>query len=348
MPDCITNMIDTINGERGLLTNYLNHSTYTDLSATWLYILSTALSFQYEERDIYDKDLFGVEFGLNDTLVNIIMGVLEDEWNLMDPELKHEHPILAPFLNDIKRSWRHHPNDIEELMFHISNLALFVMNYLERYHFYHSPDSDSVRDDIKYFDDMVIYPLRYHLIRAAYWAVNFSDYDYDEVNKMKKHDVFVLYSFFDLYSHSIANAQEYPRQFEKSLRYRAHMDDHMYECLLQYTDMYDVLIPPLMEGPYAVEIMLEKMSPQVLASILKKIYPHQDTDGETFLHFLAKRHIPSFTQLFSHCTELWRTNNNRGLTPMAEIFSRRYLKERELNLLFDVVSHNSHYFALLC
>ena len=347
MPDCITNMIDTINGERGLLTNYLNTSTYTDLTAKWLYVLSTALSFQYEERDMYDNDLFGVEFGLNDTSVNIIIDVLEYEWNNMDPELKHEHPILAPFLNDIKRSWCCHPNDIEELMFHISKLALFVMNHLDWYPSDHSPDSDSDQAVIKYFDDMVIHPLIRHLVRAAYWAVNFSDYDYDEVNKMKKHDVFVLYSFFDLYPHSIANAQEYPRQFENSLRYRAHMDDHMYECLLQYKDMYDVLIPTLMEGRYAVEIMLEKMSPQVLASILKNIYPHQDMHGETFLHFLAKRHIPSFRQLFSHCTELWRITNNRGLTPMAEIFSRRYLREEEPDLLFNVVSHNSHYFALL-
>ena len=95
---------------------------------------------------------------------------------------------------------------------------------------------------MKQFDDKVIRPMKDALISAAFTIINSSNYGYDEENMMDTSDVSVLYPVFDLFDYSITVTGVDPQKFEKSLRYRASMDDRPYDCLLGFKDIQARLI----------------------------------------------------------------------------------------------------------
>ena len=168
---------------------------------------------------------------------------------------------------------------------------------------------------------------------------------------MDLHQVKVLYSVFDLYKYSI---YQEPELFEKSLKYRSSMDEFTFDCLMEYKEVQHVLNYGHDWNNYAIEDMLEQMSPSVLTRILLNVFSGQkNKQGETFLHVLARLLKPYyvasiFAVLFPHCTALHNVRDNRGLTPMAVVFFDTLNGWPDsLNFLYELVSASPDYFASL-
>ncbi len=349
-------MIDRLK-DNGRITDYLlPFQSYTHFSSQWLFIASTALSFQFHEErhnEFIDNDLFGGEFGLNDILVLKLKDVVEREWYFMEPEMTQVN-VLKDCLNDIKSAWYCSPNDFEKLMHYISKLAKKVFLHIAQIE-----GQDNIhfqQDTVKHFDDTVICPLIDAFVSEAFSILNFSNYGYEQENQMDTWDVIVLYSVFDIYQYSITVSGNDPKKFEKSLRYRASFDDHLFNCLLEFKDIQWKLNPPCYGqwDNYAIDQMLEQMSPSIVAGILKNVFPHQDTEsGETFLHVIARTRVLCFDDLFPFCPEFHSIRDGNGLTPMALAFSEdlhlssEWFSDEEPCPFYKIVSNNSAYFAAL-
>ena len=365
MPLYLSVMIAKIDEDDRITDAFPDIFGYTDQSAKWLFLVSTALSFQFiEERsdNMIDNDLFGYsagEFGLSYPVAQALCDVLYDEWKSIKPALT-QVKSLEKFLNDIKRSWWDYNKDLECHMYYISKLAEEVIWQISDF----TDDSDNdlasdtefLENGVKKFDNEVIQSLNLALVSTASWIINDSNYGYDHVFEMDLHDVKVLYSLFDLYKYSI---YQEPELFERSLQYRASMDEITFDCLLEYKEVHHVLNPCRDQDNYAIEDMLEQMSPSVLARILLNVFFGQtNSNGGTFLHVLATNKPLCFAQLFPHCKEIYFHEDHSRQTPMGLLlgfFSSldRWLvwsklsRRIELDLLYELVSACPDYFASL-
>ena len=353
MPLYLSVMIAKIDEDDRITDAFPDIYGYTDQSACWLFLVSTALSCQIEERfdNMIDNDLFGFsagEFGLSYPVAQALCDVLYDEWKSIKPELT-QVKSLESFLNDIKRSWWHYNKDLECHMYYISKLAAEVIWQISDF----TDDSDNdlandtefLENGVKKFDDEVIQSLKLALVSTAFWIINDSNYGYDHVFEMDLHDVKVLYSIFDLYKYSI---YQEPELFERSLQYRASLDEITFDCLLEYKEVHHVLNPCRDQDNYAIEDMLEQMSPSVLARILLNVFRGQtNSNGGTFLHVLAKNKRLCFAQLFPHCKEIYFHEDHSRQTPMGLLLGRKLPRRIELDLLYELVSACPDYFAAL-
>ena len=338
-----------------------NYSRFlTKISAPWLFTVSTALSFEYEEefsRNQLDYlQLFGcAEFALTPQICDHLRHTIEHVFNQMTPEMT-QIDILWKQLEDIKCSWLNSPNDFARHMKYIAVLAKEVMSAFNWYEWVLRIKNFNQFDHEQYhllqrFDSEVIGLVRYNLTSAAYDIVNNSNYGKGGPKMIEASDIFILYFVFDIFPHSITVARSDPEKFANSLMYRTKFDSHVYDCLLELTGLQEVITGKTNFGHLAIDDMLNNLGASLLARILLWVYSDvlDPENGDTFLHLLlSKKCTRAFIELFPHCEELWAITNSSSLTPMGFFFHLNGPPfHTDLNILFQCVSHNADFFASL-
>ena len=334
----IHQLINLINEDGGILTALPQHNgsvaeNITKDTADWLFIVSTALSFEGQEGGL-SHDVLGFRsvFELTDGIVQKFLFAIEHVFNqlrtpFIDPI---EDELLKQAIDNVRWSWWDQRNYFERHMWYISILAKEVIwdVHWNTQTILDEDDEDDEEDilECKKFADGAIGALKESLIITAFDILNQADYQYDHSYKMDSWDVSILYNLFDLYRHSISVAEIDPIKFEKSLQYRTKFDEYPFDCLLgPYNELHDRFPPPLHtrhDCDYPLVDMLSHLSPPVLSRILLNVFPNRDDfDGATFLHRLAVRHKHAFLELFPHCSELWFSHDHEGYTPMARFFT---------------------------
>ncbi len=372
-------LIDLLDGEGEMISSAFPQ--YSDSyvacltvdTADWLYIVSTALSFQGQGGGLAD-DLLGFrsEFNLTDGIVQKFLFAIEHSFMQSSKPFIDaiEGVQLRGAIDDVRWSWWDQCNFFERHMHYISILAeevIWDVHWNSEKILDEDSDEDSdedmEEDNVHSYDfaQVVIKAFKDTLISTAFGIINEVDYKHDHVYKMDSWDVSILYTLFDLYPYSISVAETDPFKFEKSLQYRAKLDEHPYDCLDGYKELHDMFIYPTPRSKVqAIDDMLYQLSPPVLSRILKNVFPYIEPDRATFLHHLAENHHIAFATLFPYCRELWFVSNNRGLTPMLLFLFRaacyRHLDEyhvpyegcsSSLDLIFHVVACNPEYFTSL-
>ena len=202
---------------------------------------------------------------------------------------------------------------------------------------------------------------------TAYDILNKVDYKFDHVFKLDSLNKSILYVLFGVFPHRISVARCDPINFEKSLYYRSYFDFDVFDCLFEYNDIHNKLLSQdIKYHRYAINDMLVQFPPPALTCILIRVYPWPNHDGSTFLHVLADKNPFAFTQIFPHCEVFWSSRDSDGLTPMAWLFLNDPHRDRDdgpfiippkytkyegdveqIDLLFDILSCNSNFFASL-
>ena len=374
----IHQLINLINEDGRILTalpetNDRFAACLTKDTADWLFIVSTALSFEGQEGGL-SHDVLGFRsvFELTDGIVQKFLFAIEHVFNqLRTPFIDSiEDELLRQAIDNVRWSWWDRRNYFERHMYYISILAEEVIRDVH-WNTQTILDEDDEEDivECKKIADGAISALKESLIITAFDILNQADYQYDHSYKMDSWDVSILYNLFDLYRHSISVAKIDPIKFEKSLQYRTKFDEDPFDCLLgPYNEFHDRFLPPFhtryedCDDP--LEDLLSHLSPPVLSRILLNVFPNRDDfDGATFLHRLAVRHKLAFLELFPHCSELWFSHDHQGDTPMARFFIaskwsgvcdtlcyHTYYRDHcysKLDVMFLVVSRNPVFFALL-
>ena len=364
--DTISHLCDLIDNNyrisKYLKLNHLKErkSDY-DYPAEWMYLLSFALSFErFVEK--FDMDLFG-DFKLSNGVAQKLLATMEHVFHQSWPQIitGTDRQWLKKEIEDLRRSWLSRSDDyqlyFQRQMHYLSKLTHTIV-YQVDWHLATPNEKKAAENDVL---DLI-----HALVTTAYDIINHANYEFDHTYKMDRDNVEILYLVFGLFPHSISTAGLDLNKFQKSLRFRSEFDIYVFDCLFEYKEIHDLILPHGYRfHPHAIDDMLVQVSPSDLVQILMKVYPKPNRDGETFLHVLAFRNKFAFAKLFPFCTDLWKARNSYGLTPMAVLFLDNpyngwhedgrcssppsytdYGREVSMNdLLFDVVSDNSNYFA---
>ncbi len=371
----IRQLIDLLN-EDGRISTALPETSdsfaecLTKDTADWLFIVSTALSFEGQEGGL-SHDVLGFRsvFELTDGIVQKFLFAIEHVFHQLRTQFidSIEDELLRRAIDNVRWSWWDRRNFFERHMHYISILAEEVIRDVH-WNTQTILDEDDEEHNVesKKFADGAIRALKESLIITAFDILNQADYQYDHAYKMDSSDVSILYNLFDLYRHSISVAEIDPIKFEKSLQYRTKFDEYPLDCLLgPYHELHD-RFPTFSirhDCDYPLVDMLSHLSPPVLSRILLNVFPNPvNPDGATFLHIFAVQHNLAFLELFPHCSELWFSYDHEGYTPMGlftvtigwivcptlcDHTSYRDHCRCTLDVIFIVVSRNSDYFALL-
>ena len=328
----------------------------------WLYLVSHALSFEwwryddeFDDDHSFDPELFGrdlktfkLSYGVAQSLLSTMHHVFYEIW----PQITTV-TWLEPEIQDFKWSLSNNHDKFERHMHYLCRLT----NKLVHETHWHSllPDGTFI------IENEVLMDLKDYIVSTAYDIINDVEYKEDNARyQMDSDQVSVLYLLFGLFRHSISVARLDLIKFERSLRYRSKIDTVTFECLFDYREIHDIILRRYIGyHSHAIDDMLTEVTPSDLARILMNVYPNQH--GKTFLHVLANRDKFAFAQLFPHCKEIWGSRDSNGLTPMAALFLiKPYPHDSHIrppiytnygdnfqmiDLLFDIVSHNSNYFA---
>ena len=353
--DHLTKLVDRLD-ENGRISHVVTDGGITKISAPWLFIVSTALSFEDEEEFSRDQlpyhQIFGcAEFGLTPEITDYLRHAMERVLNHMKPELT-QIDILWKQLDGIKWSWLNCPNDFARHMNYITVLAREVMSAFNWYEWQLGLDNFIEYDQEQYrllqrFESEVIKPLKDNLTSAAYDILNVSKYGKEGMKTIAASDITILYFVFDIFAHSITVARSDPEKFAMALMYRTNFDDYMYDCLFKRNDLHQRITILIDHGRFAIDDMLDNLGASVLARILLMVYPGVDANGYTFLHTLIHRHCNhAFIELFPHCEQLWFITQCFDQTPMGLLF---HLNQQygDLNVLYQCVCHNADFFASL-
>ncbi len=339
------------------------HKNAAEHAAEWIFVVSTALSFQSVEEgpddELIDDELFGGEFELTDGIVQAFLLAMEHVFNQTSPEVIQTE-CLKTEVDQLRWSWSERRNFLERHMLFLSKLAGKVMHYVDW-------DVNGEYMAFTEFEIKVLKKLKNTLVTTAYDILNMADYKFDRVFKLDSLNMSILYLLFGVFPHSISVARSDPINFEKSLYYRSYFDIDVFDCLFEYKDIHDKLLPrDIKYHRYAIDDMLVQLPPSALTHILIRVYPWPNHYGSTFLHELADVNRFAFAQIFPHCEVFWFSRDCEGLTPMARLFLNlphrdgdddpfimppKYTKYEgdveQIDLLFDIVSCNSNFFALL-
>ena len=354
--DNLSKLVDRLD-ENERISFHITDGGITKISAPWLFIVSTALSFEGKEDFSFDQiaydQLFGIEFGLTAEICDHLRHAIESVLHNMKAELTQIHCLRKEF-NDIKWSWRVSPNFFERHMLHISALAREVMRAFNWYEeVLENPNFNEFElyeyHLLQRLESEVLLPIQNNLTSAAYDIINVSKYGKDRSKRIEASDINILYFLFDIFAHSITVARSDPEKFATALLYRTKFDNYLFDCLLERNDLHERIKNQIDCDHFAIDDMLKNLGASLLALILLRVYSDAtDHHGHTFLHHLLyNRRNQAFIELFPHCQELWSiTNYGCKLTPMMMFF---HLNDGrcDLNVLFQCVSHNADFFSYL-
>ena len=210
--DDLSKLVDRLD-ENDRISFHITDGGITKISAPWLFIVSTALSFEGKEDFSFDQlaydQLFGIEFGLTAEICDHLRHTIESVFLNMNAELTHINFLRKEF-NDIKWSWRVSPKFFERHMYYISSLALEVMR---AFNWYEEVVEDPIFNEFELYEynllqrleSEVLRPIQNNLTSAAYDIINVSKYGKDRSKRINASDINILFFLFDIFAHSITS-----------------------------------------------------------------------------------------------------------------------------------------------